>query len=63
VPVGRVKRRARFCCQFRARAAQILSSDASPERGHVRGRLEKLVRGMPKRLQQLRKNKFGRCGK
>ena len=49
--------------QFRARAAQILYSYSVPQRGEARSRLEKLVRGMPKRLAQLKKHKFGRFGK
>lgn len=49
--------------QFRARAAQILHSYSLPAAGETRSRLEKLVRGMPKRLQKLKKNKFGKCGK
>ncbi len=43
--------------QFRARAAQILNSYAGQKR------LEKLARGMPRRLQRLKRNKWGRCGK
>ena len=49
--------------KFRARAAQILNSYSSTQAGETCSRLEKLVRGMPKRLQQLKKHKFGRFGK
>ena len=49
--------------QFRARAAQILHSFTLPEAGQTRSRLEKLVRGMPKRMQRLKANNFGRTGK
>ena len=48
--------------KFRARAAQILHSYSVPENGQTHSRLEKLVRGMPKRLQKMKKNKFGRSG-
>ena len=49
--------------QFRAMAAQVLRSYSVPAAGDTRSRLEKLIRGMPKRLQRLKKNKFGKCGK
>ena len=49
--------------QFKARAAQILHAYSVVQPGESRSRLEKLVRGMPKRMQQLKKNKFGRFGK
>ena len=49
--------------QFRARAAQILHSYSVPARGQAHSRLEKLVRGMPKRLRKMKQNKFGKCGK
>ena len=49
--------------QFRQRAAQILTSY-----GEVRGQenhsyLQKLVRGMPKRLAACKANAYGPCGK
>ena len=49
--------------QFRARAAQILHSYSVPARGEAHSRLEKLIRGMPKRLRKMKANKFGKCGK
>lgn len=49
--------------QFRARAAQILHSYSVPARGQAQSRLEKLVRGMPKRPRKMKQNKFGKCGK
>ena len=48
---------------FKARAAQILHSYSVVRPGESHNRLEKLVRGMSKRMQQLKKNKFGRISK
>ena len=49
--------------QFKQRAAQILHSYSLPGPGEEFSYLEKLIRGMPKRLQKCRKNKSGPCGK
>ena len=48
---------------FRKRVAQLLNSYGAREDGESLSSLQKLVRGMPKRLANCRKNKFGRCGK
>ena len=49
--------------RFRQRVAQLLNSYGIVEEGQSYSRLQKLVRGMPRRLAACRKNKFGRCGK
>ena len=49
--------------QFRLRAAQILRSYEEPSGGQHLSRLEKLVRGMPKRLAVCKAKRYGRCGK
>ena len=49
--------------QFRARAAQILQSYSVCASDEKQSYLQKLVHGMPRRLQRCKKNKFGRCGK
>ena len=49
--------------QFRQRCSQILNSYTEPKEGQQFSRLQKLVRGMPKRLQKCKANKYGRCGK
>ena len=48
---------------FRKRVAQLLNSYGAREGGESLSSLQKLVRGMPKWLENCRKNKFGRCGK
>ena len=48
--------------QFKQRVAQILHSYSLKGPGEEYPYLEKLVRGMPKRLERCRKNKFGPCG-
>ena len=49
--------------QFKQRAAQILQCYGEKKPGEVHSRLEKLVRGMPKRLRQCKERNYGRCGK
>ena len=49
--------------KFRKRVAQLLNSYGTRSGGKSVSSLQKLVRGMPKRLAKSRKNKFGRCGK
>lgn len=49
--------------QFKARAAQLLHSYGMIAPGQTMSYLQKLVRGMPKRLAKCKKNKYGRCGK
>ena len=49
--------------QFKQRVAQLLHSYSLPGPGEEYSYLEKLVRGMPARLQRSRKNKYGPCGK
>ena len=49
--------------QFKQRAAHILNSYSVPKPGQKYSFLRKLVRGMPKRLKQCKKNKYGPCGK
>ena len=49
--------------QFRERAAQILNGYGVPADGESYSSLQKLVRSMPRRLAECKKNKFGRCGK
>ena len=49
--------------QYRLRCAQILQSYAVPKAGDSHSRLQKLVRGMPRRLQSCKANRYGRCGK
>ena len=49
--------------QFRARAAQILKSFEEVKEGQKHSYLEKLVLGMPKRLEKFAQHGFGRCGK
>ena len=49
--------------QFKQRAAQILQGYGEKKPGEVHSRLEKLVRGMPKRLRQCKEHNYGRCGK
>ena len=49
--------------QFKQRVAQILHSYSLKGPGEEYSYLEKLVRGMPARLQKCKKNKYGPCGK
>ena len=49
--------------QFKLRCAHILQSYAVPKVGESHSRLQKLVQGMPRRLQMCKANKYGRCGK
>ena len=50
--------------QFKQRCAQILHSYTQPDdKDDGLCRLQRLVRGMPKRLRNCKRNKFGRCGK
>ena len=49
--------------QFRQRAAQLLKRYGEKKPGSEHSRLEKLVRGMPKRLLKCRERRYGRCGK
>ena len=49
--------------QFRARVAHLLQTYSTVPPGHHWNYLQKLVRGMPKRLERCRQNRFGRCGK
>ena len=60
---GLVARRYLTPAQFRQRAAQILNSYAAPGKGGKPSRLQKLILGMPKRLQRCKMNNYGRCGK
>ena len=49
--------------QFRRRVGQILTSFEQPKPGQRFSPLQKLVRGMPRRLQKARLNHYRRCGK
>lgn len=49
--------------QFKVRATTLLASYAKELPGQKYSFLQKLVRGMPKRLIKMKKNQFGRCGK
>lgn len=49
--------------QFRARVAHLLQTYSIPQPGQQWSYLQKLIRGMPKRLSRCRSNSFGRCGK
>ena len=49
--------------KFRARAAQILQSYSVCASDGKQSYLQKLVHGMPRRLQRCKENNFGRCGK
>ena len=48
---------------FKKRVAQLLASYSTPGPGETHSYLEKLVRGMPKRLENCKRNKYGPCGK
>ena len=49
--------------QFKQRAAQLLHSYGLTGPGEKHSYLEKLVRGMPARLQRCKNNRYGPCGK
>ena len=49
--------------QFRQRCAQILKTYEERRPGQEWSRLEKLVRGMPRRLAKCKARRYGRCGK
>ena len=48
---------------FKQRVAQLLTSYSFPGPGQQHSYLERVVRGMPKRLERCKANKFGPCGK
>ena len=48
---------------FKQRVSQLLTSYSLAGPGEKHCFLEKLVRGMPKRLEKCRLNKYGPCGK
>ena len=48
---------------FKQRVAQLLTSYSIPGPGEQHSYLERLVRGMPARLEKCKKNKYGPCGK
>ena len=48
---------------FKQRVSQLLHSYSMAGPGEKHSFLEKLVQGMPKRLQKCKKNKYGPCGK
>ena len=49
--------------QFKQRAAHLLQGCGEKKPGEVHSRLEKFVRGMPRRLRQCKEHNYGRCGK
>ena len=49
--------------QYRKRAAQVLASYGQGPIDGGDNYLEKLIAGMPKRLQKCKANGYGRCGK
>ena len=49
--------------QFRKRCAQVLHNYEERLPGQRFSRLEKLIRGMPKRLATCKARRYGRCGK
>ena len=49
--------------QFKQRASRLLASYGCVKPGKKYSYLESLLRGMPKRLQNCKKNKYGACGK
>ena len=49
--------------QFKQRVSQILHSYSLKGPGEEHSYIERLMRGMPARLQRMKKNKFGPCGK
>ena len=48
---------------FKQRVSQLLASYSIPGLGRQYSYLEKLVRGMPDRLERCKANKYGPCGK
>ena len=56
-------RRVLTATQFRQRISQILTCYEQPKPGQQFSPLQKLVRGMPRRLRKARLNSYGRCGK
>ena len=48
---------------FKQRVAQLLTSYSIPGPGQQHSYLERLVRGMPKRLLRCKSNRYGPCGK
>ena len=48
---------------FKQRVSQLLTSYSIPGPGQQHSYLERLVRGMPKRLERCKSNKYGPCGK
>ena len=56
-------RRVLTATQFRQRINQILTCYEQPKPGQRFSPLQKLVRGMPRRLRKARLNSYGRCGK
>ena len=48
---------------FKQRVAQLLNSYSLKGPGEQQSYLERLVRGMPKRLAKCKLNKYGPCGK
>ena len=49
--------------QYRQRVGQLLTSYTVPPQGQQHSFLQRLVRGMPRRLAKCRANRFGPCGK
>ena len=49
--------------EFKSRGSSLLRSFGVVQRGQQYSYLQKLVRGMPRRLAKCRRNLFGRCGK
>ena len=48
--------------QYRQRVGQLLASYTVPMEGQEHYFLQRLVRGMPRRLAKCRANRFGPCG-
>ena len=48
---------------FKQRVSQLLTSYSLPGPGQQHSYLERLVRGMPRRLERCKANKYGPCGK
>ena len=49
--------------QYRLRAAQLLTSYSRPGEKGEQSFLDKLLAGMPRRLEQCKAKRYGRCGK
>ena len=49
--------------QYRQRVGQLLTSYTVPSQGQQESFLQRLVRGMPRRLAKCSANRFGPCGK